>query len=615
MVPVLVGAACLWWHFISGMPMMSFHEAQPFKQNDYESGLRLRDEGHWEKALKTWWSVRNQLELRGESDPRIGIAFIELATEKGAKKYYGTASDMYMSAFSFRISEENQAAVIKEAERSAPLLGTEKAKHWRKLIDQRSPNLSHEIRLFWLEKDSRPATQVNERLIEHWQRISYARRHFKKNRMSVYGCDDRGTIYVKYGKPLRTKSGFLGTSGASIIELMRWISRPSSRAAIRTYNPAPEYEVWLYDNLGTDEPTYFLFSLRDGTGTFGLRDGVETTISGHSGRRYIYQIMYYAELESFAEDYEMRYHWLEEAWQRGGRVGRKLRQSYFFSNKIVDKTNPSHKYADVDKSDYEKNVGSVNIVARNVRLLDSKNRPQLAVIAISSPQFKGEQLKNSNGIFEVPAYQLHHYLIIRDDSLREIDRMTAAIPEGMDNVSIFQVEHSSSYSHFSIAAEARLAQSDTLLAIGKIFLNTKPPLNPDPDSLEISDLVLGVEFDSESEMPSHLPLPLLPTYQFNKTDPMQVYLEVYHLKSNQDGNRRFTIEFSVHKLDKKGKGRKKGGEISLTFEFEAVASTSKEYSGVNLSKLKPGDYELTAKVQDTLTCQVKSRRNRFRVEE
>ena len=96
---------------------------------------------------------------------------------------------------------------------------------------------------------------------------------------------------------------------------------------------------------------------------------------------------------------------------------------------------------------------------------------------------------------------------------------------------------------------------------------------------------------------------------------MQVYLEVYHLKSNQDENRRFTIEFSVHKLDKKGKRRKKGGEISLTFEFEAVASTSKEYSGINLSKLKPGDYELTAKVQDTLTCQVKSRRNRFRVEE
>ena len=95
---------------------------------------------------------------------------------------------------------------------------------------------------------------------------------------------------------------------------------------------------------------------------------------------------------------------------------------------------------------------------------------------------------------------------------------------------------------------------------------------------------------------------------------MQVYLEVYHLQPNQGGDRRFTIDFSVHRLDDKGKRRKKDGEISVRFEFEAAGSTSKEYSGIDLSKLSRGDYELTAKVRDKSTGREKNRRNRFRVD-
>ena len=66
-----------------------------------------REQGQWEKALRTWWAARNKLELTGEADPRIGIAFIELATGRGAKKYYGTASELYMWAFSLKISDKH----------------------------------------------------------------------------------------------------------------------------------------------------------------------------------------------------------------------------------------------------------------------------------------------------------------------------------------------------------------------------------------------------------------------------------------------------------------------------------------------------------------------------
>ena len=51
---------------------------------------------------------------------------------------------------------------------------------------------------FWNERDANPATIVNERLIEHYRRVMYARIHFSEKR---HPFDRRGEIYVRYGAP------------------------------------------------------------------------------------------------------------------------------------------------------------------------------------------------------------------------------------------------------------------------------------------------------------------------------------------------------------------------------------------------------------------------------
>ncbi len=53
-------------------------------------------------------------------------------------------------------------------------------------------------RSFWNERDSNPATIENERLVEHYRRVMYARIHFSEKR---YPYDRRGEIYVRYGSP------------------------------------------------------------------------------------------------------------------------------------------------------------------------------------------------------------------------------------------------------------------------------------------------------------------------------------------------------------------------------------------------------------------------------
>lgn len=573
----------------------------------------MREADEWEEALKVWWHGRNQLDLQGRTDPRLGLAFIELATEQKAANYYGTASEMYLWSFAREVSAEFQKVVTQEAERIIPLLDEEEAKEWRNLIKAKDAGLSQKIRLFWLQRDTRPATDANERLIEHWQRIAYARQHFTKNRNGVYDCDDRGTIYVKYGKPLRKKSGAFGTSSTSNIELMRWIGNPLQRMNIRLNDRIPEYEVWLYADLGTQEPSIYLFSQRDGTGSYGLRYGIEFLAGG------IYQIMYYADLMIFDSFFEERYAQLEDVWQRAQDQGRprpnyKLLLGISEMNKAKDRFNPTYKYAVIDKSDFEERFGSINLATYNFRNLDSRNRAKQTIIAVSSPQLKIQAEENSeNGEnLKFPDYRLKHTLIIRDNELRQIERRTDEVPERFDNVSLFTMNHLRKYAHYTVAAEARASKTDTLLALGKGFLPPSKALNSSADSLELSDLLLGVELPPES-VSSKFVFPLMPAKQIWRNDPLKVYLEVYHLQPDTEGFGQFTIDFGITRLDKKGRVKKKEGEISLTFEFRTAGQTSKEDFSIDVSKLQPGKYQLTATVKDEISSQEKSRSAKFTV--
>ncbi|MXY96679.1 MAG: tetratricopeptide repeat protein, partial [Gemmatimonadetes bacterium] len=51
---------------------------------------------------------------------------------------------------------------------------------------------------FWNERDSNPATIENERLVEHYRRVMYARIHFSEKK---FPYDRRGEIHVRYGEP------------------------------------------------------------------------------------------------------------------------------------------------------------------------------------------------------------------------------------------------------------------------------------------------------------------------------------------------------------------------------------------------------------------------------
>lgn len=52
---------------------------------------------------------------------------------------------------------------------------------------------------FWEQRDPNPVSEENERLIEHYKRLDYARMHYSAE--TEAGYDDRGKIYVRFGTP------------------------------------------------------------------------------------------------------------------------------------------------------------------------------------------------------------------------------------------------------------------------------------------------------------------------------------------------------------------------------------------------------------------------------
>ncbi|MXW04543.1 MAG: tetratricopeptide repeat protein [Gemmatimonadetes bacterium] len=71
----------------------------------------------------------------------------------------------------------------------------EELKAWRSAEGKEREDLWTE---FWNARDSNPATIENERLVEHYKRVMYARIHFSDTQ---FPYDRRGEVYVRFGEP------------------------------------------------------------------------------------------------------------------------------------------------------------------------------------------------------------------------------------------------------------------------------------------------------------------------------------------------------------------------------------------------------------------------------
>jgi GWxTD domain-containing protein len=119
---------------------------------------------------------------------------------------------------------------------------------------------------FWNRVDPSPLTRANERQLEHYRRVAYARAHFGQGQ---FPWDDRGEVYVRFGAP-----DHVGMSGDIQIEQDRdvqdarqnFVNKKRVSLAVRPGQPifpvpdVTRWAYWVYVHL--DEGTEFTFVSR-----------------------------------------------------------------------------------------------------------------------------------------------------------------------------------------------------------------------------------------------------------------------------------------------------------------------------------------------------------------
>lgn len=615
----------------------------------YQRGLQEAQAGNWRQALNLWLEAKQALESEGLSDPRIGIAYIELATEKEATALYPMASELYFWGFSHYDMSRYRQVVGEEVDRISPLLTAEERREWQELLARGDPLLNQNIKQFWEERDPAPSTPTNERLLEHWQRIAYARRHFRRNRRTVYGTDDRGLIYVRFGKPDRSGRGRLGINRFAF---RRWtnllgqssrLSRVEEQRVIQEldrYNNTPEYEIWVYTTFRPDNPLFYLFGNEGGKGKFRMVEGVEELIPDRAFRRTstrytagllpgaVLETVYYGELTHYHGYFIERLQELNTAWTGFERLGnfglsissfRNLRgQFQALDRQRAKETRSLEPNA---RSTFEKSLFPMDMTLQAVRILNASNAPTIAFVAITSLEGRRKS-RNARAVLTPPPYELTHNLILRGKDGQPLRRLTNSLSLRDGSASVFLFPHRRTEESLVFIAEAfRSVRTGSggglaprtyanLLGIGKALIQVDSVLSSEPDQLELSDLVIGVRA-IDASLGESFPFPVVPTNTIYKPRTLKTYLEIYHLVTDPQGIAHFSLALRVARLRGRKKTRKE--RIALSFDLHSAGRTSKETFDVDISSLAAGEYELLVRVTDKISGQTRSRSATFQV--
>lgn len=466
--------------FLQLVLMVPFFQPGPDSSSDriYKMGEEKLQAGNPEEALEIWEQANPELlpsDAASSSltpNPRIGISYIELVADQKLTSFYKKASQMYL--WGLQLSNEEpvkrfEEVLEKELLRLEPIVDPKQMKQWESYLgDENYDSLGEEIIKYWKKLDPTVNTSYNERLLEHWQRISFSRKNFTENKKTVYDTDERAEIYIKLGSPDYVKKGdfyfntgmadswlfdalggmpqnfgggggfgssaassdSVGSSNTSLSSENYLIYKIKRRAQI--FHRQNYYEVWIYRNLFNNEyqNLVYLFGEEGDTGLFGLRRSVEDMIPSGAFRKefgnnsnvtagLLLQLMYYEQLiiadNYFADifrDLESRIVSLEgldsfTSFRTKSISQSRLNNIQYRAPTYVSSTNKRLKQIDLEVSQY--------------RFLDDSDQSYLATFVESSPQ-KALYLDQINeGRYNNESYMLYHSSVTVDTQNEVVD--------------------------------------------------------------------------------------------------------------------------------------------------------------------------------------------------
>jgi GWxTD domain-containing protein len=152
----------------------------------YQLGYTYQKMGNYDQALQTFKRIKFLMSDYAKASIRLAEVYYQLGDYRSATENYFEGIDKLEDHAMLDYLFDEQKVILTSFE----LNQFESAAY---------PDKKVLFKKFWKQRDPDPSTPENERLMEHFRRVQFARENFHFTAPPFY--DDRGKIYIKYGPP------------------------------------------------------------------------------------------------------------------------------------------------------------------------------------------------------------------------------------------------------------------------------------------------------------------------------------------------------------------------------------------------------------------------------
>lgn len=622
----------------------------------YQKGRAEIENGQPEQAVAVWLQGWAELNLAGETDPRLAFALIESVTEQGMVQLYQQASHIYLWGFEEAQPGRWKDVYAQEIRRLESLTDEQTFRRWQQLLEENDPALMEQIRLFWDSLDPIPAADYNPRIAEHWERIAYARRYFDLNDLTVYGTDERGLVHVKYGSPDLIFVDTFRASPAPMLQFVRQqfidrreyaraLANAVEQRAMEIIRERP-FVVWVYQFQ--DREVVFYFGQPGGTGSFRKLDSILDLLPT-SYNRYttyydftigrirfnagpflvfsavyqasMYDMDYQSELASFYSDMEFG------DKQEPGRV-EALRYQAEMS------TVRKQQRAAIQYSWLDRNLERLPLTVQIWRFLDQNQEPYM--VSALFTELPSDYYEEPAGEKELVLRNTWRFstddgLICRETGAQHIGDEELALSESLDytvttllncpfepetgryvySAELYDLLNAEPEIHF--LAPDFIHSLQGLRARGRHETRPAEPLSDDLNSFLVSDIVLGIPAREAGYGFGDIRLIKDNTLPIGSN--LALFFEVYNLQENESGMQEYTLEYEIKPVRTRlqrilGTGRE-DRELSILLTLETSDLWSSDQLEVELAGLNAREYEIVMTFTDNQSGKTIERTRRF----
>jgi len=524
----------------------------------YQLGYTYQKMGNYTQALQTFKRIKYLMSNYAKASIHLAEVYYELDDYKSSTNSYFEGIEKLEDKEMLDYLYEEQKIILTPFE----LNQFESASFLAK------KNL---FKKFWKQRDPDPSTPENERLMEHFRRVRFARKNFHFTAPPYY--DDRGKIYIKYGPPDDQYSSPVGTL------------------------PAKDNESWTYESIEKG----LVFDFVSDAGYFHLVEDLTEAVNPGYG--------FDSRLALASQLYNDRSH-LSQAYANLI-VGFSMDRLNHFHNQRMEAL---EKYpGEIYRHDY--NVKVFLFLTRWAQFRGDSSKTRIELYTA----FPGLGLEFNKVDTQYVNYT-DFFIEVLDTNFNSKMNLRERYSIVLDTVKDLETRHFLLQKNFQLSPssyEIAIVMNNIDQSIKGVQKKSLYVKDFSSDRLMISDIQISSRISgaintlNPSIVKNDLSIMPYPFSRVMKSKPIHLYFEIYNLKLNEENKTNYEVSYILKTIRAERNFWQKtiGGIqrlfsnidkniISTTVQREGNSDTAFEYISFDLQNLERGLTELKIRVTD-----------------